>query len=212
MRGDKMKVKKKLVLKPFVIPAVYAIFALAVITSLFFTIEVEHDKDNLTYVSRIILDDSIPVIKTEDKILKPYNDEKVKIINDFYDYEKEEPDPSSILLYENTYVQNTGINYSSDNEFEIVSILDGEVIDVKEEELLGKSVTIRHNNELISVYQSIKDIQIKEGDKVIAGQVIGKSGSCSLIKDSVNNLHFELYANGTVVNPKNYLDKKLGEI
>ena len=206
-----MKVKKKLVLKPFVIPMLYGIFMIAVITSLFLTIEVEHEKDNLTYVSSVILDDSVPVLKTEDKILKPYTNENVKILNDFYDYQKED-NTSSILVYENNYVQNTGINYTNDTEFEIVSILDGEVIDVKEEELLGKSVTIRHNNELISVYQSLKDIQVKIGDKIIAGQVIGKSGSCKLITNSENSLHFELYSNGTIVDPKNYFDKKLSEL
>ena len=207
-----MKVKKKLILKPFVIPTLYAIFALVVITSLFFTIEIEHDKDNITYVSGIILDDSVPVLKIEDKILKPFTDDKVKIINDFYNYQKEDGDSSSILVYENTYIQNTGINYASETEFDIISILDGEVIDIKDEELLGKTVTIRHNNELISVYQSLKDVKVKSGDKVSAGQIIGKSGSCNLIKDSVNNLHFELYANGTRVDPKNYFDKKIGEI
>ena len=204
--------KKKLVLKPFVVPTTCALFALIVVTSLFFSMEVEHEKDELVYVNGVILNDSVPVLKVEDKILKPYVDENVKIINDFYDYQKEEIDPSSILVYDNTYVQNTGINYSSDNEFDIASILEGEVIDVKDEELLGKSVTIKHNNELISVYQCLNNVTINKGDRVGTGQVIGKSGNCNLIKESNNNLHFELYVNGTIVDPKNYLGKKLGEI
>ena len=207
-----MKVKKRLVLKPYVIPTLYAIFALIVVTSLFFSMEVEHEKDELIYVNGVILNDSVPVLKVEDKILKPYAGEEVKIKNDFYDYQKEEIDPSSILVYDNTYIQNTGINYSSDNEFDVASILEGEVIDVKDEELLGKSVTIKHNNELISVYQCLNNIIINKGDRVATGQIIGKSGNCDLIKESNNNLHFELYANGTIVDPKNYIDKKLGEI
>ena len=207
-----MKVKKKLVLRPFVVPTICALFALIVVTSLFFKMEIKHDTDDIIYVNRVILNDSVPVLKIEDKIVKPYTSDQVKVINDFYDYEKEENDESSILEYENTYIQNTGINYSSDNEFDIISILEGEVIDVKDEELLGKSVTIRHNNELISVYQCLKDTTLKQGDKVGNSQVIGKSGSCNLIKNSNNNLHFELYANGTIVNPNKYLDKKLGEI
>ena len=207
-----MKVKKKLVLKPFVVPALFGVFALIVITSLFFTIEIEKESDNITYVSRTILNDYIPVLKVEDKIIKPYTSDQVKVLNDYYDSEKEDNEDSTILVYENTYIQNTGINYTSDTEFEVNSILEGEVIDIKEEEILGQSVTIRHNNELISVYQSLKDVNVKVGDRVSQGQVIGKSGSCKLIKDSENNLHFEIYANGTVVNPNNYIDKKLGEI
>ena len=71
-----MKVKKKLVLKPFVVPTLYAIFALIVVTSLFFTMKVEHEKDDLTYVNGVILNESVPVIKVEDKIVKPYVDAK----------------------------------------------------------------------------------------------------------------------------------------
>ena len=105
-----MKVKKKLVLKPFVVPMIYGIFALVVVTSLFFTIEIEQEKDDLTYVSSIILNDSIPVIKVEDKVNKPYTNENVRILNDYYDNTQED-NTTSILVYENNYIQNTGINY-----------------------------------------------------------------------------------------------------
>lgn len=54
----------------------------------------------------------------------------------------------------------------------------GEVIEVEEKELLGKSVTIRHENNIISVYQSLGETNVKKGDKVEAGQIIGKSGKC----------------------------------
>ena len=49
-------------------------------------------------------------------------------------------------------------------------------LEVKEKELLGKSVTIKHANDIISVYQSLKDVDVKQGDKVTSGQNIGTSG------------------------------------
>lgn len=205
--------KKRLKLKPFVVPTLYTVFAIAVISSLFLSIEVVKDKEDMTYVSSAILDEYVPVINTEDKVLKPFTDDKVVKKNDYYDYqENEEAQTQSILLHENTYIQNTGINYTSDEEFDIVSILDGEVIEVKEKELLGKTITIKHVNDIISVYQSLSEVKVKLGDKVIAGQVIGKSGSCDLIKESSNNLHFELYVSGNIVDPENYYDKALKEI
>lgn len=204
--------KKRLVLKPFVIPTLYTAFALVVIVSLFLSIEVANEKENLTYVSSAILDEYVPVVNIEEKIKKPFTDQSVVIANNYYDYQSaEEEQQSSILYHENTYIQNTGINYQSDNPFDVVSILSGEVIEVGEKELLGKSVTIRHDNELISVYQSLGEVSVKKGDKVQTGQVIGKSGSCQLITSSKNNLHFELYVNGTIADPENYYDKTIGE-
>ncbi len=204
--------KKRLVLKPFVIPTLYTAFALVVIVSLFFSIEVTSEKENLTYVNGAILDEYVPVVNVEEKIGKPFTDQSVVIANNYYDYQStEEEQQSSILYHENTYIQNTGINYKSDNPFDVVSILSGEVIEVEEKELLGKSVTIRHDNELISVYQSLGEVSVQKGDKVQTGQVIGKSGSCQLITSSKNNLHFELYVNGTIADPENYYDKTIGE-
>ena len=203
--------KKRLVLKPFVIPTLYSIVALVVIVSLFLSIEVVEEKENLTYVSNAILDEYVPVVNVEEVIKKPFTDANVIVSNKYYDYELEEEQTNSILYYENTYLQNTGINYSSDTAFDVISIINGEVIEVENKELLGKSVTIRHDNELISVYQSLDEVTVSVGDKVSTGQIIGKSGSCNLITNSKNNLHFELYKNGNIVNPENYYDKKISE-
>lgn len=205
--------KKKLVLKPFVIPTLYLVFAVGVITSLFFSIKIEKNKENLTYVSKVILDSYVPVVNTEEKIVRPYTSDKVVVDNNYYDYKgKDEDQTKSIILYENTYIQNTGINYKADEVFDIVSILSGEVIEVKEKELLGTTVTIKHSNDIISMYQCLSDVKVKVGDKVNTGQIIAKSGSCDLIKGSDNNLHFELYVNGNIVNPNEFFDKKLREI
>lgn len=209
--------KRKLVLKPFVIPTLYTVFALIIIVSLFLSIDVVDEKDTLTYVNGSILDKYVPVLGEEKEeevvIQRPYTDTTVIIGNNYYDYQaSEEEQKNSIIYHGNTYIQNTGINYKSDNVFDIVSILDGEVIEVEEKELLGKSVTIRHDNKLISVYQSLDNVTVKKGDSIKIGQVIGKSGSCDLITSSNYNLHFELYVNGVIADPENYYDKKLSEI
>lgn len=205
--------KKRLVLKPFVIPTVYTIFAVVVISSLFLSIEVIEENDSVTYVSKAILDEYVPVISVqEEKVIRPYTDKNVTISKNYYDYQSnDEEQTNSIIYHENTYLQNTGINYQSENTFDVISVLGGEVIEVENKELLGKTVTIRHNNELISVYQSLGNITVNKGDKVTTGQVIGQSGSCDLIKDSKNNLHFELYVNGNIADPENYYDKKINE-
>jgi stage II sporulation protein Q len=204
--------KKKLVLKPFVEPVLYSVFIIAILVGAFFTVKLVDTKDNITYVSKTILDEYIPVVggNNEEKIMKPYTGNNVTITTNYYDYQDESKQQGSIIYYENTYIQNPGINYTSDEAFDVVSILDGEVLEVKEDELLGKSITIKHNNNLISVYTSVDEIKVDKGSKVVSGEVIAKASTCNLLKDKYN-LHFELYLNGEVVNPNNYLDNVLKE-
>ena len=206
--------KKRLVLKPFVLPVVYMTMVIALVLSVYLINKPNANlEEELTYVSGAILDEYVPVISTDTVILRPYTSENITIGKNYYDYKApEDEQKNSIIYHENTYLQNTGIDYIQNDVFDVVSILDGEVIEVEDKELLGKSVTIRHNNEIISVYQSLSQTSVKKGDKVVAGQVIGKSGTCELNKDLGNHLHFELTVNGVLVDPENYLDKKLNEI
>ena len=55
---------------------------------------------------------------------------------------------------------------------------------------------------MISVYQSVKDVEVKEKDNVTKGQVIAKSGTNSIGSELGNHLHFELYKNNILVNPE----------
>ena len=205
--------KKKLVLKPFAVTLFYGIFLSLVVIGLFFTVKYTINKENdITYVSKAILDEYVPVMnQPDDKIIKPFTKEDINIEVNYYDYKNESTQENSIIYYENTYIQNTGINYTSTDKFDVVSILDGEVIDIKEDNLLGNTITIKHSNNIVSIYSVVEDIKVSVGSKVSSGEVIATSGTSNLLKDNYN-LHFELYVNGEVVNPENYYDKSLNEI
>lgn len=208
--------KRKLKLKPFVIPAVYCLLVVGLLVSIFISMQATDHKDNNTYVSGTILDENIPVVNVTnpDTIVgKPYNSENITIGRDYYDYNStEEEQKKSIVYHEGIYLQNTGVDYVATDVFDVISILDGEVVEVKEEELLGKSVTIKHNNGSISVYQSLSEVSVQKGNKVTQGQVIGKSGTCTLGSDLGNHLHFELTIGGKTVDPENYYGKKEEEL
>ena len=158
------------------------------------------------------IEKTIPVINSDPIIQKPYNDPEVKIGRTYYDYKGDENSQiNSITIHENTYLQNTGIDYINENAFDIISILDGTVITVKEDETIGKTIEIKHDNGIISTYQSLSEILVKKGDIVTQGQTIGKSGSNELEKDLGNHLHFEIYDNGQAQNPENYYNKIVKE-
>ncbi|MBE6159526.1 MAG: M23 family metallopeptidase [Lactobacillales bacterium] len=173
----------------------------------------QFDNNEYSYVSKTIFDDVIPVISTEEKITKPYNADDVKVLKTYYDYKGEETSQqNSLIYYENTYMQSSGISYGKEDIFDVISILPGTVEEVKEDEILGKVVKIKHNDNVISLYQCLSETTINKGDTVIQGQVIGQSGSCNLEKDIKNHVYFELIINNETVNPENYYGKTLNEI
>ncbi len=170
-------------------------------------------KEDLVYVSKTILSDVVPVIGESSKIIKPYVNDEVKIYKTFYQKDgNEEEQKNSIIEYGNTYLQSSGICYSLDKEFDVVAIMDGTVIDVKDDELLGKVIEIRHSNNVISTYNGLSEVSVEKDMVVKSGDMIGISGTSNIFKEAGNHLYFELAVNGKLVNPIDYYDKTLGEI
>lgn len=205
---------KRRKLKPYVLPT---IMTLAIVSVMFGTamlrsnLQKDTSEDELTsYVTSTVLEEEQPVIKESTMMINPYIDTTVSIGKNYYDYKADaETQEKSIVYHDNTYMQNSGTDFIGEKVFDVVAVLDGSVTDVKEDETLGKVVEIKHENGYISIYQSLSEVSVKKGDMVTQGQVIGKSGTNELDKDMGNHLHFELYVNGTVVNPTLYLNKEL---
>lgn len=198
------KVKLKL---PFLFLFIIALVVLPVLTLKFVSGEPE---DLTDYTIEEVVEPDLPVVAEPTTIINPYLDQSVTIKKEYYDYKAdEEKQEKSIVKHDNTYTQNTGIDYVSDNVFDVVAILNGTVTDVKEDEELGKTVEIKHDNGMISIYQSLSEINVKKDDVITQGYVIGKSGENKLDKELGNHLHFEIYNNGTSVNPLDYLNTQV---
>ena len=204
---------KKRKLKAFVIPTTLATLGvLSITTALVLTKPTNtlQEKEIIDYVSNSIISENMAVINTKTKVIYPYTDSLVKVGKDYYNYKgSSEEQEKSIIYHENTYIQNSGIDFTSENAFEVVSVLDGTVSNVKEDEVLGKIIEINHSNEFVTVYQSLSEANVKKGDTVFQGHVIGISGTSKLNKELGNHLHFEFYVGGQIVNPTLYLDKEL---
>ena len=90
-----------------------------------------------------------------------------------------------------------------ENSF-IASVLDGTVIFAEWSVSTGYVVAIQHDYNLISIYKHNSDVLVKPGDQVKAGKVIaimGNEGEYS----TGPHLHFELWQNGTPLNPEQYI-------
>lgn len=167
------------------------------------------------YVSKGILDyeEKVRVVTNSDVIAKPYNDTDIKLVKNYYDYKAEaESQEKSLIYYEGTYMQSSGVAYSNGKAFDVVAVLDGKVKEVKEDTTLGNIITIEHTNGVTSVYQSVSEINIKADDAVIKGQVIAKSSTSNISKELDNHLYFELIVNGLCVNPEEFYNKSVNEL
>lgn len=202
-------IKKKVRLK--LVPLIIAILLVPIlITVLFLNISLKEESIEPDYVTETIVEDILPVINQTKKIIRPYQDKTVRVLKNFYDYQSDEAlQKTSIIVHENNYIQNSGVDYGKDTEFEVISILEGTVISVKEDDSLKGTIEIKHDNGFISIYQSLKDIKVKKDQVISQGQVLGTATTNELDKDLGNHLHFELLVSGQNVNPEIYLDKEL---
>ena len=165
------------------------------------------------YVTDIILNEEKPVANTKNIIMRPYNNSEVKILKDFYERnDTEENQENSLIFYDSTYMPNSSIAYGGIDSFDVVSILDGTVIKVSEDDLLGNIVEIEHTNKIISVYQSVSEVAVKENQVVKQGEVIAKSGESNLNLSLKKHLIFELIINSNIVNPEDYFNKNVENI
>lgn len=197
---------------------IYGIYSLGVISLVgtIYLVENSFKKNNLddtTYVTSTIFDDIVPVIADTNKIIKPYQEEDITIYKKFYNVnDSEDAQKDAIISFENTYLQSSGVCYARKELFNVVSVLDGTVIDIKEDNLLGKIVEIRHSNNVISIYQGLSNVLVTKDMIIQKGDIIGESGTSNLFSDAGNILYFELVLNGKTVNPEEYYDKEINEL
>ncbi len=74
----------------------------------------------------------------------------------------------------------------------------------------GRVVVVRHNNGLETLYAHLSKLEVKEGDWVEAGDVIGLGGSTG--RSTGSHLHFEVRYLGEPINPNDIIDWETGEL
>jgi len=169
-------------------------------------------EEDVTYVNDVILEDTYPVVNVKEVAIKPFLDDSVVIKRGFYNSAKtEEEQKSALIYYQGTYIPSSGIDYKGNDVFDVVAMMEGTVSKVTDNNLLGKIVEISHNNNLISVYQSLGEVMVSEGEPIIQGQIIGKSGEANISTDLGNHLHFEVISKGVNVDPESCYGKSIEE-
>ena len=163
-------------------------------------------KDNTSEVNNSGDDTNItPTVSVTKNIIRPYTSTDVTATIPYYNIDGTNDEQAAALIYyEGIYMQNTGVLYTSNNAFDVVSILDGTVKNIKEDSLMGNIVEIEHTNNLTTVYQSLGEVKVKVGDMVKQGDIIATSGQNKITTDTSNALHFEVFYKGEVFNPEEF--------
>ena len=79
---------------------------------------------------------------------------------------------------------------------------------VYEDERLGHTVVIRHQDGYVTCYASLsEDVAVAPGDKVTLGQKIGTVGSSALLESALgDHIHFSVTHNDEPMDPQKFLE------
>ncbi len=114
------------------------------------------------------------------------------------------------LIYSNTleeWTTHTGIDIKADKTSIVVSAEAGTVESIKNDPRYGLTVTVTHQDGFKTVYSNLLTTEfVSENEEIEKGQTIGTVGeTASFEVADETHLHFEMYKDGTAVNPTIYL-------
>ena len=89
----------------------------------------------------------------------------------------------------------------------VVAASAGTVLSVEQDDRLGTTVVIDHQNGHITTYASLQqETSVLSGDEVVAGQIIGTVGNTSLSEAGLGaHLHFSVTKDGEPIDPNAFL-------
>lgn len=103
------------------------------------------------------------------------------------------------------YRAHNGIDIAADEGCSISASADGTVENVFSN-AFGDGISISHSNGIVTKYMCLGSVEnLKSGDSIKAGDVIGTVGKSKGENVKEAHVHFEVFKDGKPVNPKDYL-------
>ncbi len=120
------------------------------------------------------------------------------------------PYTETALIYNRTMADwrtHSGIDIAANIGSKVMSVSEGTVEKVYDDDMYGTTVIISHGGGLQSVYSNLAATPaVSEGDSVRLGDVIGAIGDTALCESAdVMHLHFEMRKDGCTADPFDYL-------
>ncbi len=114
------------------------------------------------------------------------------------------------LVYHKTLDQwstHKGVDIQAAEGTPVKAVLDGEVVEILNDTIMGISIVIKHDNELLTIYSNLStDAMVEVGEKVKKGQTISAVGKTASVKTLEGPLlHFQVLKDDKFVDPELYL-------
>ena len=97
----------------------------------------------------------------------------------------------------------SGIDIDAKYGEPVVATADGVVTKAGWHHSYGKTVIVDHEDGFETLYGHLSAINVKKGQTITVGEVIGKAGSTG--RSTGTHLHYEIVKNGKRIDPSNYL-------
>ena len=113
----------------------------------------------------------------------------------------------------NVWETHKGIDFYAEVGAEVLAVYAGTVTDISTNLLDGTVITIDHGDGLVTTYGSLaKEVKVQVGDNVAQGDVIGNASNTATSETSADGqVHFEVWKDGNLVDPSNYMDISTGK-
>ena len=100
-----------------------------------------------------------------------------------------------------------GIDIAAEAGSTVCAAADGTVYTTYEDDTMGYTVVIRHEDGYTTVYSSLsEELAVSAGDTVTLGQAIGTVGNSALLESAIgDHLHFSVTCNDKPVDPNQFL-------
>ncbi|QKS72744.1 M23 family metallopeptidase [Paenalkalicoccus suaedae] len=174
--------------------------------------EAEVNMDDAAYEDNNELEDAVPVTSHEEPETFALPAQNVDVVGTFHEFDADEETlEKAFVHYNNYYYQNKGIDLaSSEGEtFDVAASMSGRVVKANEDPLFGQVVHIEHKDGVVSIYQSLSDVTVAEGDEVEQGDVIGQAGRNRYNEEAGVHAHFEIRKDGIPLNPMDAIDQPI---
>ena len=100
-----------------------------------------------------------------------------------------------------------GIDIAAEAGTEVMAAADGTVYTVYEDDTMGMTVVIRHEEGYTTKYASLaQEVSVAAGDTVTMGQTIGVVGQTALLESAIgDHVHFSVTCDGEDMDPAEFL-------
>ena len=103
-----------------------------------------------------------------------------------------------------------GIDIAAEAGTEVCAAADGKVYTIYEDDTMGTTVVIQHDNGYVTKYASLaKEVSVSVGDTVTLGQAIGCVGNTALLESAIgDHVHFSVTCNDEPMDPMEFLSQE----